>query len=105
MKPRIPEGNWHQARGRVSQGWSQNHWIISHRLGPQGQQTQDAGWAMASVDAPYGSRLPATAAARVGPARRQRAAESDWENEGGATPTPTPTPTPALAPGHSKTDE
>jgi len=102
MKLRIPERNWRQACGRVAQAWKKNHWVISHRLGPQGQQTQNAGWAAAATDTEspdVASNVPgppATAAARVGPARRQRAAESEWENEGGATQTPAP------APGYSK---
>jgi hypothetical protein len=86
MTTKIPERNWRLARGRVLHAWSKNHWIISHRLGPQGRQTQDASWAAAAVvDAPYVPRSPATAAAHVGPTRRQRAAENEWENEGGAT--------------------
>jgi hypothetical protein len=86
MKSSIPERNWRLAFGRVPHAWSRNHWIISQRSGPQGQQTQDAAWVPA-IDAHYHyvPRPPATAAARVGPARRQRAAENNWENEGGAT--------------------
>jgi hypothetical protein len=100
MKSRTPERNWRLALGRVPHAWSRNHWLLSHRLGPQ---TQDAGW-VAAGEAHYHyvpdvPRLPATAVARVGPTRRQRAAENDWENEGGATQPP------ALAPGYSKCDE
>ncbi len=99
MKPRIPERNWRQAIGRVAHASSKNHWINSHRLGSHLQQTPDASWAAAAIDAAYVPLPPATAAARVGPARRQRAAENDWENEGGATQPP------VLAPGYSKLDE
>jgi hypothetical protein len=99
MKSRIPERNWRLACGRVPHAWSRNHWIISHRLRPQGQQAHDAGWAMAALEAPYVLRSPGTSVGRVGPARRQRAAENDWENEGGATQ-------PAMrAPDYSKRDE
>jgi hypothetical protein len=103
MKSRIPERNWRLAFGRVPYAWSREHSIIAHRLGPQGQQTQDAGRA-AVVDAdyhyvPHVPQSPATAAARVGPTRRQRAAENNWENEGGSTQPP------ALAPGYDKHEE
>jgi hypothetical protein len=101
MKSRISGSNWRLALGRVPYVWSKNHWIISHRLGPQ---IQDAAWAAAAIDAHYHCvpdvpRSPATAVARVGPTRRQRAAENDWENEGGATQPP------ALEPGYVKHDE
>jgi hypothetical protein len=94
MKP-IPERNWRPASDRVAHAWSRNHWINSHRSRPRGQRTRDAGWT--AIDTPYVPLPPATAAARVGPARRQRAAESDWENEGGAIP--------QLAPGYGKLGE
>jgi hypothetical protein len=100
MKSRIPDRNWGLAFGRVPHAWSRNHWMVSRRSGPQGQQTQDAAW-MPAADAHYQyvPGAPATAAAHVGPARRQRAAENNWENEGGATQPP------ALAPGYGKRDE
>jgi hypothetical protein len=90
MTTRNPESKPHRAFGRIPYAWSKNDWIISNRLGPQGQQTQDAAWAAAAVDALYIPRPPttSTSAARVGPARRQRAAENEWENEGGATQPP-----------------
>jgi len=78
---------------------SSNHWIVAHRRVPQGRQTQNAGWAAAAIERPGAIRQPTTAVARVGPARRQRAAECEWENEGGTTQ-------PAMrAPGHDQRDE
>jgi hypothetical protein len=84
----IPEKSWRLPFTRISRTWSTNHWLIAHRAGLQGQQTQNANWAAAAVEMPYVPLPPATAAARVGPKRRQRAAENDWENEGGTTQPP-----------------
>jgi hypothetical protein len=86
MKLSVPERLWRQATGRVAHAWTRNHWIISHRRGSQVQPAQDASWAEAAVVTSAVNLLPSTAVARVGPARRQRAAESEWAWQGPWSP-------------------
>lgn len=82
MATRILERNWRQTSGRVAHAWTKNHWIVSHRLGSQGQQTQDIGWSRAGVGGPLAS-FRSVAGAGIEPPRPTRAAESDWDNESG----------------------
>lgn len=96
MKPRILERNWREAAGHVAHAWIKNPWIISRRMGSQEQQTRDVGWGNAAVETPG---VPSEPTACTGSTRRQQAAESNWENEGGATKLP------VQAPGHSTVDD
>ena len=107
MRPGIFERSWRRANNHIGRTWRKTRWIISHRLERQPQQIQIqrtcSTEATLNSEPPVtsvGSPLPVTAAARVGPARRQRAAESEWENEGGALLLQ-----PCITTGHGRTDE
>jgi len=78
MKPRIAENDWRQASGRVAYAWHKNPWIVSHLLGPQAQQTLDAGCALAVVDVAQALPL-ATAGSPSRP--RQPVGEGVWETQ------------------------
>lgn len=86
MKTGNPEGDRRQPFGRIWRAWSRRPRITSRPGEPPEGHAHDAGRAAAAViDVTYAPRVSVIGVGRIGPARRQREAESRWENEGGAT--------------------